>query len=58
MVVAVAMGDVHSAHNDISLCIALPTPSRSVDPLHASSGFLCINKSEICIHLLNPQLEL
>jgi len=56
-VVSVATGDDHSAHNNISLGDALPTPSRSVGPLHASSGFLCIDKSEICIHLLNPQLE-
>ena len=40
-----------------SLGVALPTPSRSVDPLHAISGFLCIDTSEICVHLLYPQLE-
>jgi hypothetical protein len=38
--------------------VALPTPSHSVDPLRASSGSLCIDTSEICVHHLNPQLEL
>ena len=51
------MGDDHSVHHNISLGVALPTPSRSVGPLRASSRFLCIDKSEICLHLLNPQLE-
>jgi hypothetical protein len=30
-------------------------PSRSVDPLSASSGFLCIDTSEICVYHLNPR---
>jgi hypothetical protein len=51
------MGDAHSAQHNTSPGVALPTPSRSVDPLHASSGFLCIETSEISVHLLNPQLE-
>ena len=51
------MRDNHSAHHIISLGVALPTPSGSVSPLHASSGFLSIDKSGICIHLQNPQLE-
>ena len=57
IVVAVARGDAHSARHNTSPGVALPTPSRSVDPLRASSGFLCIDTSEICVHLLNPQLE-
>jgi len=57
IVIAVATGDAHSAHHNTSPGIALPTPSRSVDPLHASSRFLCIDTSVICLHLLNPQLE-
>jgi len=56
-VIAVAMGDAHSARHNTSLGIALPTPSHHVNPLHAGSGFLCIDTSEICVHLLNPQLE-
>jgi hypothetical protein len=51
------MGDDHSAHDKISLGIDLPTPSRSVGPLRASSGFQCINESEICVHHQNPQVE-
>jgi len=57
IVVAVATGDAHSACHNTSPCVALPTPSHSVDPLRASSGFLCIDISEICVHHLNPQLE-
>ena len=51
------MGDDHSAHHNASLAVALPTPWHSVCPLCPSSGFLFINASEICIHLLNSQLE-
>jgi len=51
------MGDAHSARYNTSPDVALPTPSRSVDPLRASSGVPCINTSEKCVHLLNPQLE-
>jgi len=36
----------------------LPTHSRSVGPLHVSSGFLCITTCEICIHLRKSQLQL
>jgi len=57
IVVAVATGDGHSARHNTSPGVALPTLSRSVDPLRASSGFLCIDTSEIWVHLLNPQLE-
>jgi len=52
------MGDAHSAHHNNSPGVALPTSSCSVNPLRASSGFLCIDSFEICIHHLNPQLEL
>ena len=51
------MGDAHSARHNTSLGVALPTPSRSVNPLRASCGFQCIDTSEICVHHLNPQLE-
>jgi hypothetical protein len=51
------MGEAHSARHNASPGVALPTPSRSVDPLRASSGFLVIDTSEICVHHLNPQLE-
>ena len=51
------MGVAHSARQNISLGVALPTPSCSVGPLSASSGFLCNDKSEICVHHLNPRLE-
>jgi len=37
--------------------VALPTPSHSVGSVSASDGFLCINTSETCLHLLNLQLE-
>jgi hypothetical protein len=57
LVVAVATGDTHSARHNTSPGVALPTPSRSVDPLHASFGFLCIDTSEICVRLLIPQQE-
>ena len=57
IVVAVATGDTDSAHHNISLGVALHTPSRSVNPLRANSGFLCISTSEICVQLLNPQHE-
>jgi len=57
IVVAVATEEAHSARHNTSPGVAWPTPSRSVDPLRASSGFLCINTSEICVHHLNPQLE-
>ena len=51
------MGDAHSARHNTSPGIASPTPSGSIDPLSASSDFLFIDTSEICIHLLNLQLE-
>jgi len=57
IVVAVPSWDNHSVHHNISLGGSIPTPSGSVGPLRASFGFLCIDKSEICIHLLNPPLE-
>ena len=57
IVVAAAMGDAYSVCQNTSLGVALPTPSRSVDPLCASSAFLCIDTSEIWIHLLKPQLQ-
>ena len=57
IVIAVATGDAHSARHDTSPGVASPTPSHSVDPICASFGFLCIGTSEICIHLLNSQLE-
>jgi len=57
IVIAVTTGDTHSACHNTSPGIALPTPSRSVDPLHASTGFLCIGTSEICVHHVNSQLE-
>jgi hypothetical protein len=49
------MADALSARHNSSLGVVLPTPSCSVNPLRASSGFLCIDSSEICVHLLNPQ---
>jgi hypothetical protein len=52
------MGDDHSVHHNISLGVGLPTPSRSVGPRRASSGFLCIDKSEIYVHHLNLDLNL
>jgi hypothetical protein len=33
------MADTHSVHYNISLRVALPTPTRSVDHHGASSGF-------------------
>jgi hypothetical protein len=52
------MGDAHSACHNSSPGVALPISSCPVDPLCASSGFLCIDKSEIRVYHLNPQLEL
>jgi len=49
--------DDHSAHNNISQGVALPTRSCTVNPLSTRSGFLCICKSEIHIHFLCSQLE-
>jgi len=57
IVVVVATGDNHTAHYFTSLGIALPTPSCTVGPLRASSGCLCIDNSEIYVHLRHPQLE-
>jgi len=57
MVIAVATRDAHSARYNTSPGVALPTTSRSVNPLRASSGFLCIDTSEICVHQLNPLVE-
>jgi hypothetical protein len=51
------MGDAHLARQNTSPGVALPTPSHLVNPLCASSGFLCIDISEVCVHYLNPQLE-
>jgi len=50
------MGDAYSARHYTSPGVALLTPRPFVDPLRASSGFLCIDTSEICVHHLNPQL--
>jgi len=49
IVVSAATRDAHSVHHNTSTCVALPTPRRSVDPLHTSSGFLFIDTSEICV---------
>jgi len=57
MLVVVATGDAHSVRHNTSPGIALPTSSHSVDPLCRSSSFLCIDPSEIFVHLLNSQLE-
>ena len=57
IVVAVDIGDAHSAPHNTYPGIALSTPSHSVSPLRASSGSLCIDTSEICVHLQNPVLE-
>jgi hypothetical protein len=51
------MGNAHSARHNTSPGVTLPKPSNSIDPLRASPGFLYINTSEICIHLLNSELE-
>jgi hypothetical protein len=51
------MGDDHCAQQIISLGVAVQTPSHSVRPLNASSGFLCINKSEIYFQLQKHQLN-
>jgi len=51
------MGDDHSANHNTALADALPTPSCSVGPLRPISGVLCIDKSEMCVHLRNPQLK-
>ena len=51
------MGDAHSVCHNTSPGVALPTPSRFVKPLHASSGFLWIDTSEICVRQLNPELQ-
>jgi hypothetical protein len=51
------MREAHLAGHNTSPGVGLPTPSRSVYLLCASSIFLCIDISEICVHPLNPQLE-
>ena len=56
IIITVGKRDAHSAHHNTCPGVALSTRSRSIVPLCAKSGILCINKSEICIHLLNPQL--
>jgi hypothetical protein len=50
------MEDADSVRHNTSPGVALPIPSRSVDSLRASSGLLCIDKFEMCVHHLNPQL--
>ena len=55
IVAAVATGETHSERHNTSLGIAIPTPSHYVGPIHPSCSFLCIDKSAICIHHLNPQ---
>jgi len=57
IVIAVATGDSHSVCHNTSPGIALPTPSRSIDPLCASSGFLCIDPSGIWVHHWNAQCQ-
>jgi hypothetical protein len=51
------MGDDHSACHNTSLGNALSTRCCYVGSIHTSCGLLCIDTSEICFHLLNPQLE-
>ena len=50
-------GRRHSERHNTSPGVALPTHSRSDNPLRASSGILCVDRSEICVHLLNHQVE-
>ena len=57
ILVPVTMGDAHSACQNPSQGIAVPIPSNSVDPIRARSCFMCIDTSQIQVHLLNPQLE-
>jgi hypothetical protein len=52
------MGDAHSARHNTTFGVAFPTTCPSVDSLHASSGFLSIDTSVICVHHLKPYLEL
>jgi len=51
------MGDAHLECDNTSPGVALPTLSSSIDPIHASSGFLSIDTCEICVRHLNLQLE-
>jgi hypothetical protein len=46
----------HALTPPLPPAVALPTPCRSGNLLHTSSGFLCINTSVMCIHPPNPQL--
>jgi hypothetical protein len=57
IVVEVGTRDAHSARRNTSPGVASPTPCCSVHPILATSGFLCIDTSEIYVHILNPQLE-
>jgi hypothetical protein len=52
------MGDEHSVHHNIFLGVALPTPSGSVGPHPASSGFRCNDQSEMWGYHLNSHVEL
>jgi len=58
IVIAVATMDAHSAHITTSLDFALPNPSRSVGQLCTSSRFLCVDKSQICVHLQTLNMNL
>ena len=57
IVLAVSTGDTHSALHNTSLGVMVRLPSHFVEPLCTSFGFQCIDISQICVHLLNPELE-